>query len=516
MGRELEYAEVLNIYQSGSTIYYDTDYKTVNYVVPVSPDCTYTVVMTEIGNRLRVAFTTSNPIITAADMPCTSIVENPTYSAGYTLRYKPTTPGYLVVYVSNAGEHPVISISEEDDGYAFVSVEANSVKTLTASIDTKAGDWVLCTVTTRSTTTFPEDWEILHTSQVLNNSSQRMSMLCKKIDETGTISLSVSQSNSDRIYITLIAFHNIGGFRYYEGSELFYNSDSYSRFEVAHPGHDRIVWAMTSPLWAPSSPFSPWACSDISSLVLSVPQTVQRRQANFVDSDDGTTRTFIPGGTTNTSAIIDYVEVIPASYYPSGSAEFSITAVRDMATLCQGKLAWDEDKPDGTDISVYAKLSVGDYEVCENGGDIPCIVRGRDYSNETLFVKVELSTIVQNETPKVSNLTLQMYNEGDDHIIVLEMGTGNTTNIQNAIGEVLVEYAGGTLIGEGGMVPNFSIAFLPENLIYEGHQHDIEHIDMGIDVDTELVRVYHRDRNGPEHIDVSIEVASSLIHVDDI
>ena len=106
--------------------------------------------------------------------------------------------------------------------------------------------------------------------------------------------------------------------------------------------------------------------------------------------------------------------------------------------------------------------------------------------------------------------------EQDDHILILELGTGNTTSIQNAIGEVTVDYAGGTLMGEGGMVPNFSRTFRPEGLAYEGHQHDIERIDVDISARSELIRVYHHDRNGPEHISVSASATSALIHVDDL
>ena len=328
MAKELQYTEVLNIYQSGSTIYYAASDLTVNYVVPVSPDCTYTIVMTEVGNRLRVAFTAHNPIITAADMPCISIVENPAFSAGYTLRYKPSAVGYLVVYVSSAGEHPTISISETDDGYAFVAKEATSDKTLTASINAKAGDWVFCSVVTRSAATFPDDWELLNNSSVLDNLSQRMAMLCKKVDSSGAVNFTVSQSAAARIYVNLITFHNIGGFKYVEGSELFYNSDVYSRFEVARPGHKTVLWAMTSPLWTTSSPYPGWNCPEIASMAIQLPSTTQQRLANFIDADGGDARTFVPGETANTSAIIDYVIVIPPAYSPNGSAEFSTDALK--------------------------------------------------------------------------------------------------------------------------------------------------------------------------------------------
>lgn len=106
--------------------------------------------------------------------------------------------------------------------------------------------------------------------------------------------------------------------------------------------------------------------------------------------------------------------------------------------------------------------------------------------------------------------------EDNDHIIILELGTGNTTGIQNSISKVTVEYSGGTLKGYGGMVPNFIITFVPENLAYEGHQHDIEHIETDISAKFELIQIHHRYSNNLENISASISADTALIHVDDI
>ena len=167
-------------------------------------------------------------------------------------------------------------------------------------------------------------------------------------------------------------------------------------------------------------------------------------------------------------------------------------------------------------MKVFARLSDGDFEECENGGAIPCIEEGADLTNAVLEIKVEMARDNIEVAPLVTDLTVTIQNEGDDHIIVLEMGIGNTTNIQNSIGEVNISYAGGSLIGEGGMVPNFDMSFLPENLAYEGHQNDVEHIDVDIDATSEFILLTHHDVNEPENISVSIEVTSSLIRVDDI
>lgn len=103
-----------------------------------------------------------------------------------------------------------------------------------------------------------------------------------------------------------------------------------------------------------------------------------------------------------------------------------------------------------------------------------------------------------------------------DKILVLEMPVRNQNCLKVAVGDVTVSYAGGNLRGVGGMVPNFSMVFKPEDVAYEGHQHDVEHIEVGMNGRTNLIRVYHHDAYSKEHIDVSASATLSLTHVDDI
>ena len=119
----------------------------------------------------------------------------------------------------------------------------------------------------------------------------------------------------------------------------------------------------------------------------------------------------------------------------------------------------------------------------------------------------------QSRTP----LRVATQNEGDDCIVLLDMGVGNTTNIQGSVGEVTVSYAGGTLVGRGGMVPNFSMSFVPEGLVYKGHQHHIEHIELAaVDASFAPMRIYYKEPQGPEHIEASVSATISLIHIDDL
>lgn len=108
--KELEYAVYTNFYPSGSTITYAVSDLTINYVVPVKKYSTYTVTMTEVGNRLRVCYSTKDPATITANTSVTSITEPSSFPAGYTFTYFAQEDGWMVVYVSNAGERPKISI----------------------------------------------------------------------------------------------------------------------------------------------------------------------------------------------------------------------------------------------------------------------------------------------------------------------------------------------------------------------------------------------------------------------
>lgn len=108
--KELEYTVFTNFYPSGSTITYAVSDLTINYVVPVKKYSTYTVTMTEVGNRLRVCYSSIDPAVITSSVSVTSITEPSSFPAGYTFTYFAQEDGWMVVYVSNAGEYPKISI----------------------------------------------------------------------------------------------------------------------------------------------------------------------------------------------------------------------------------------------------------------------------------------------------------------------------------------------------------------------------------------------------------------------
>ena len=108
--KELAYDVYTNFYPSGGTFYYEISDLTINYVVPVVKHSTYTVTMTEVGNRLRVYYSQIDPATITANTSATSIAEQSSFPVGYTFTYLAQADGWLVIYVSNAGERPKISI----------------------------------------------------------------------------------------------------------------------------------------------------------------------------------------------------------------------------------------------------------------------------------------------------------------------------------------------------------------------------------------------------------------------
>ena len=123
-----------------------------------------------------------------------------------------------------------------------------------------------------------------------------------------------------------------------------------------------------------------------------------------------------------------------------------------------------------------------------------------------------------NESIKDLKVESVVYAKSDTEqkLITLIMPEGNQNTIQNTIGDVTVEYTGGSLYGYGGSVRPFTEQFTPEGLAYKGHQHDVEHIDVNIDATFIPTRIYYRERQNPEHIDVNITANITLYHVNDL
>ena len=206
------------------------------------------------------------------------------------------------------------------------------------------------------------------------------------------------------------------------------------------------------------------------------------------------------------------------NHVSNGYIEFSTDVLRRAGALAGSKITWEENLPEGTSLSVYSKVSSGSYGLCTNGSSLFGVKAGTDYSNETLFIKVEMSTNDPLMTPTLSNLLVQLQGLGDDHILVLSFSPGNITSIQNAVGDVSVAYDGsGTLKGLGGPVFAFDETFRPENLDPKNHPHDAEHIEVNVQAVSNLMRIYYTDSSETERVNVkNITAVGVLTHVDNI
>ena len=209
---------------------------------------------------------------------------------------------------------------------------------------------------------------------------------------------------------------------------------------------------------------------------------------------------------------------IVVNYVSSGSIEFATQFIRQINSVVGSKIFWESELPVGTTLKVSSKLSNGNYSQCTNGGSVVGILTGADLSNETLYIKVEMSTEDAKFTPTLANLFVQLLNTGDDRILILEFDKGNIRSIQNAVGNVDIAYAGGTLIGAGGAVAPFEISFTPEGLLAKNNPSDCEHIEVAnVKSNVNLIRVYYTSTQLIENVSITdVKATGILTHINDI
>ena len=186
------------------------------------------------------------------------------------------------------------------------SAEANGTS-LTVSMKVVKDMWVLAAVSTRSDTTYPSDWTLLHESTVFDSSvSQRMAIFCKKAEQDGDVTLTVSQATSARIYVDLVGIKDIKGFAYHDGSEHAYTAQQ-TYFTLQRPEYKSIIWCCSGVYWADAST---WTCLGLPVTPISLGYKAPARQALFIDSVTGTSRVFCSTTGASTTSCIDYVEVL--------------------------------------------------------------------------------------------------------------------------------------------------------------------------------------------------------------
>ena len=217
----------------------------------------------------------------------------------------------VIDHVVNIAAEVSVEISA-DVTFNSACFETKAGTELSGTIDADTGDWILATVTTRSATNLPSDWTVLKESTVLNAdaSNQRMFFLCKQATADGTESITITQTDSARIYINLIVAKGATGFKYHTGTEVYSDTVKSASIWVGRPNCKLLVWGCTSNLWGNTAPYGTWTCSGLSAICLD-PSTTQPRQANFVDRGiNVSSRTFNYVNDEGSFYIIDCVEVM--------------------------------------------------------------------------------------------------------------------------------------------------------------------------------------------------------------
>ena len=107
----------------------------------------------------------------------------------------------------------------------------------------------------------------------------------------------------------------------------------------------------------------------------------------------------------------------------------------------------------------------------------------------------------------------------DSRTIILRFADGMKSSIRNAVGEVTVQYAGTTLVGEQGLVLGFLEKFIPAGLSMKPNPHDAEHVSVS-NMFTEriLTRIHYVDcTSEEEHVGVAdAYYVGILTYVDNI
>ena len=182
--------------------------------------------------------------------------------------------------------------------------EANGNTSLTGTLKAAAGQMVVATVTVRSTPTYPAGWTLLVQSDLLTNAAgtkQLIAVLYRTVTQDETVSFTMKQSSSGRMYLNLLAFSGVKTLRLRTEAE-FLSSQDINSFTVQRPEGEVMLWCLGAISWKTSAPYGDWTCNGSSAGMISLNQaSAQPRQANLVDRNGPGGRTFAG---TNVSAML--------------------------------------------------------------------------------------------------------------------------------------------------------------------------------------------------------------------
>lgn len=223
---------------------------------------------------------------------------------------------------------------------------------------------------------------------------------------------------------------------------------------------------------------------------------------------------YVQDTTGSTWAVVQERPKLAFEHVPEGSVVYHITGIDSINTIGNA-IFWQEEKPEGTTITVSVSLDNYNFIVVENGG--PIVENGTDVTD--LYIRIEMATQDIYTTPALSLMRIWFKDQLDEHVLVLHMHPRH--RFCSVVGDISLSYdaAIGNLGGIGGPVNSFALAFTPEGLISKPHQHIRERIEISnMYAQGGLLRVYHSFYNGgDEYMDISnISAVGVLTSIDDI
>lgn len=382
----------------------------------------------------------------------------------------------------------------------------DAATSLTGTITANAGDIVVATITARSEVTLPEGWTLLYDSGVFagNGQNQRLILAYKAADVDGTISMTVTQSTSARLYLNLTSCGNVVSVSFWSGSVATATGTATITAPDKVAGK-AVIWGASCPSWGSGD----WITSPSDLIFLG--NGTEPRNGTFIDRGGGTAsgRTFVSNGTTyNICAALIFQQ---SEYKQHGTAIYQTTVAGEIKT---STITWTENKPTGTSVAVSVSTDGTTYTPVTNGGSF---LPNAGYNNQTVYIKVELTTTDTSVTPTVSGLTYTVVTNEDSYKIILEMEP--LQRFESAAGDITVAYSGGTLAGVGGVVAPFSRKFTPNGLVYKGDQNDAEHIELSATAVGILIHIYYTDTVPQDqgHVELSSVTATGVLtNVNDI
>ena len=119
------------------------------------------------------------------------------------------------------------------------------------------------------------------------------------------------------------------------------------------------------------------------------------------------------------------------------------------------------------------------------------------------------------ETRQVQSIELD---ENDAHILYLNFSPGNVNSIQNAVGDIEIQYDAsvGFLRGEAAPVQSFTESFTPTDLEHKDNPADLEHMEMTVTVTSNNIRIYYTDSKCDEHLEMSITATGTRTYIGDL